>query len=583
MGVYRNNYGAALLSLQRFVEAKNSFLTAIRIRPDYADALANLGMAQAAMGEETAAEESFLRALKCQAWHRDAVTRLAGLLGRLGRAEEADQLLGSALAASPCPQFYLALGNLRLAAGRSQEAAQHYRKAMQGGVTPRAQTALDAPDWLVYRGAWDDGDCQAGPSPLPKGEATWRKVAFISPHCLLDFTNGAATATLDALKLLAKRGFQCEAFCGSRFDAWEGGEAEAALTRRAEGCVVRHARIGAFQGRMFFTSHGDIRTTLVDTGKPGGGWIGREEIAAFLAGCEIFLDRIRPELVWTYGGDPLALVVQGMAKERGIPTLFALHNFSYPDLSPFRMPDRVVVPTEFARRFYGDKLGLTCDVLPLVVDPERVEICRTEFIPSSEGHGNGMNSVLRNLPSPRSNPLRVARVAGRGEETACVTFVNPEPRKGVHVFARIAEVLSRRRPDIPLLLVEGASKASFLPKLGIDLSEVKNLVVMPNTPDARQFLAATKILLMPSLTENAAVVAMEAMFNGIPVLGSNRGGLPETIGDAGFLFDIPARYTPDTRDLPTAGEVEPWVETIIRLWDDAAEYERWSRACAGAG
>ena len=55
-----------------------------------------------------------------------------------------------------------------------------------------------------------------------------------------------------------------------------------------------------------------------------------------------------------------------------------------------------------------------------------------------------------------------------------MTFVNPEPRKGVHVFARIAEVLSRRRPDIPLLLVEGAGKASFLPQLGIDLSGVKN-------------------------------------------------------------------------------------------------------------
>ena len=71
---------------------------------------------------------------------------------------------------------------------------------------------------------------------------------------------------------------------------------------------------------------------------------------------------------------------------------------------------------------------------------------------------------------------------------------------------------------------------------------------------------------------------MEAMTNGIPVLASNRGGLPETIGDAGFLFEIPAKYTPETRDVPTAEEVEPWVETIIRLWDDAAEYERWSQA-----
>jgi glycosyltransferase involved in cell wall biosynthesis len=159
-----------------------------------------------------------------------------------------------------------------------------------------------------------------------------------------------------------------------------------------------------------------------------------------------------------------------------------------------------------------------------------------------------------------------------------VTLVNPEPRKGIYVFARIAEVLSRRRPDIPLLLVEGAGKASFLPQLGIDLSGVKNLRIMANAPDARGFHAATKLLLMPSLMENAGLVAMEAMLNGIPVLASNRGGLPETIGDAGFLFDIPARYTPETRELPTAAEVEPWVEAIIRLWNDAAEYERRSQA-----
>ena len=38
-------------------------------------------------------------------------------------------------------------------------------------------------------------------------------------------------------------------------------------------------------------------------------------------------------------------------------------------------------------------------------------------------------------------------------------------------------------------------------------------------------------------------------------------------------FSTSPRYTPETREIPTAEEVEPWVETIIRLWDDAAEYE----------
>ena len=87
---------------------------------------------------------------------------------------------------------------------------------------------------------------------------------------------------------------------------------------------------------------------------------------------------------------------------------------------------------------------------------------------------------------------------------------------------------------------------------------------------------------MPSLwLESFGLVAAEAMLNGIPVLASNpRRLLPETIGNAGFLFDIPARYTSQIRDVPTAEEVVAWVETIIRLWDDAAYYDHCSRALA---
>ena len=44
------------------------------------------------------------------------------------------------------------------------------------------------------------------------------KIAFVSPHCLVDFTNGAVTATRDGLKLLASQGFECLAFCGTRLD-----------------------------------------------------------------------------------------------------------------------------------------------------------------------------------------------------------------------------------------------------------------------------------------------------------------------------------------------------------------------------
>ena len=41
---------------------------------------------------------------------------------------------------------------------------------------------------------------------------------------------------------------------------------------------------------------------------------------------------------------------------------------------------------------------------------------------------------------------------------------------------------------------------------------------------------------------------------------------------------FPLAYTHADAHVPSAEEVEPWVETIIRLWDDDAYYEHWSQA-----
>ena len=129
--VYHNNYGAALLSLERFREAEASFHRALAICPHYPDALANLGMVQTLRDEEAAAEASFRQALRIDPWHRDATTRLAALLGKRGRDTEARQLLEAALAAAPCPEFHAALGNLFFREGLPDLAAQQYRTAIK--------------------------------------------------------------------------------------------------------------------------------------------------------------------------------------------------------------------------------------------------------------------------------------------------------------------------------------------------------------------------------------------------------------------------------------------------------------------
>lgn len=96
---------------------------------------------------------------------------------------------------------------------------------------------------------------------------------------------------------------------------------------------------------------------------------------------------------------------------------------------------------------------------------------------------------------------------------------------------------------------------------------------MTATPDPRDFWRVTSVCLMPSLCqEGQGLVAVEAMINGIPVIASDRGALPETLGGAGFVLPLPARLTTTAQSLPTPEDVAPWVEAIIRLWDDSEVY-----------
>jgi glycosyltransferase involved in cell wall biosynthesis len=60
-------------------------------------------------------------------------------------------------------------------------------------------------------------------------------------------------------------------------------------------------------------------------------------------------------------------------------------------------------------------------------------------------------------------------------------------------------------------------------------------------------------------------VASEAHFSGIPVIGSDVGGLPEAIGPGGIVID---------RDQP----VEAWIEALKRLWRDEKLYSVKSQA-----
>jgi glycosyltransferase involved in cell wall biosynthesis len=142
--------------------------------------------------------------------------------------------------------------------------------------------------------------------------------------------------------------------------------------------------------------------------------------------------------------------------------------------------------------------------------------------------------------------------------------------------AAVTLAVARQRPDIPFLVVqnwEGVRPRKADEGLQREAAGLANLRVIPPDRDVRKLYRRARLLLVPSQwPETWGRVVNEAQINAIPVVASNRGGLPEAVGSGGVILDWQA---------PTAA----WVAAVGRLWDEPdwyAEMARRARARAAA-
>jgi len=379
------------------------------------------------------------------------------------------------------------------------------------------------------------------PSPNPV-------LLFASYHAYLDHSSGAALATRDLFEDLTAQGWKCRVVCGPALDYQDGrGPAdvlhEHQIPHHIECCAPHNGtRYTLFHYVLNGVSVTQYRPETFDPHRPPT----QDEGVPFLDVISRACGRFQPDLVLTFGGPPIGQYLIHRVKRAGKRVLFCLHNLDYQGRDLFEEVDAIWVPSEFARRTYRERLGLETHAITLPWDRNRIRAT-----PNGQGH---------------------------------VTFINPIPAKGMAWFARIVLEVSRRRLDIPFLVVEGRGRVQTLRQLDLNLSGVKNLYVMRSTPRPWEFYAMSRVVLIPSLCDDAYPrVGCEALTNGLPVLATRRGGLPEVLGEAGFLFDVPPLYTTRYLDVPSASEVAKWVETIERLWDDSAFYaEHRAKALARA-
>jgi glycosyltransferase involved in cell wall biosynthesis len=231
------------------------------------------------------------------------------------------------------------------------------------------------------------------------------------------------------------------------------------------------------------------------------------------------------------------------ARRRGIVTAFAVRGFGYYEERYFASVDHAFTCSQFLTDVYRERIGL--------------------------------------VSTPLEPPIQWSSVVAPSESRAFVTFVNPSPHKGLWLFARLADMLGSKRPDIPILVVQSGHSGGSLNAIpGVDFSRYPQIMAAPPVPAPSEFFALTRLLLVPSVWEEPfGRVAAEAMINAIPPLVSDRGSLPHVVGGdfseggGGRVLRVPAWMTFKTTKLPTEDEVAPWYEAVCALWDDCVLYD----------
>lgn len=233
---------------------------------------------------------------------------------------------------------------------------------------------------------------------------------------------------------------------------------------------------------------------------------------------------------------PLAIIAKmrgiklALFKHMDFPLRFFTHHFIP------RLAERFIVISNFMRENFIDR-GIAADRIQMLYNP-----LDTEYF----------------QPNPQ---LRKAsrQLLGINEDDIVVGFIGAtHPHKGIFLLADALNLAMAEMPNIKALWV-GEGPAAEQLKAHICSGKFESRHIYHNwSPDVRPYYAAMDMLAVPSIANEAfGRVSLEAQASGVPVLCSDRGGLPETLqsGIGGQLL--------------AADDAMIWKDAILNLSRDA--------------
>lgn len=241
-------------------------------------------------------------------------------------------------------------------------------------------------------------------------------------------------------------------------------------------------------------------------------------------GIDEVINKFHPDVVIVQAGYPFELV--NAFSKRNIPVVLYARDIEFHRNSESLQINKYVcfiANSKFTAGKLFDLLKVNPLVLPPLVDPSKYKVI-----------------------SSRTTALHIGLSQVKGVD--------------------ISLALAMKRPDINFQIVESwpISKNEFL-GFKKRTENLENVEILRRSLDMKKFYSSAKVLLAPSICEEAwGRVVTEAQFSGIPVLSSNRGGLPESVGEGGII-------------IPYDADIEQWENALSTLWDKQDIYSNLSK------
>lgn len=360
------------------------------------------------------------------------------------------------------------------------------------------------------------------------------RILWANPFCLLDTSSGASMTVRQMLLQLVARGYEVQVLGATVFDNPKG------MGRLKE----QFPDLDAHLHQLVEANDGPLNHQLVVSYSHNRNHFTAHEEGLWYSQYLYMLDSFKPDVVWFYGGQTLDMLIAAEARDRGIPVAFYLANGNYKASNWCRDVDLILTDSQATADMYRKEVGYSATPVGKFIAPE-------SFV-------------------------------AKYHERKRLLFVNPSWQKGASVFVQLAEKLERERPGIELEVVEAradwpAVLRETTRRMGEQRSALSNVVVTPNTSDMRGPYSRARVVVAPSLWwESSGRMLAEAMLNGIPALITNRGGMPEMIGDAGIAFDFPDEcYKEPYKHLLGDDELQSLFDAVIRFFDDEDLYQHY--------